>query len=204
MLGNTNYDQEAGVYVAPRKEEGEEAIGASRERRRDLLKAPAEDLWRCRENVPTDIENASVEVKSHVHDMLGLSNRRYVTYSMTQMMSRISRAPVRAAYEERVQMELGESDARMARRSVAAASGSGESSSQDPCVVKLKLWEFETRLDGDGEAEIQPLKQLQLVLPRRCSAARWARTFPRADGTSRRVKRVNPNRRDKTSNTCAR
>jgi len=165
MLGNTNYDQEAGVYVAPRKEEGEEAIGASRERRRDLLKAPAEDLWRCRENVPTDIENASVEVKSHVHDMLGLSNRRYVTYSMTQMMSRISRAPVRAAYEERVQMELGESDARMARRSAAAASGSGESSSQDPCVVKLKLWEFETRLDGDGEAEIQPLKQLQLVLP---------------------------------------
>lgn len=160
-LGNTNYDQEAGVYVASR-EEGEDAVGTSRERRRECLNAPAEEMWRCREHVPTDIENASGEVKSRVRDMLGLSNRRYMTYSMSQMMSRISRAPVRAAYEERVQMELGGSDARPRH----PASGSGDASEQDvPCIVKLKLWEFETRSDGDGEAEIMPLKQLQLVLP---------------------------------------
>ena len=39
MLGNTNYDQEAGVYVA-RGRRRREAIGASREQRRDLLAAP--------------------------------------------------------------------------------------------------------------------------------------------------------------------
>jgi activator-of-BECN1-regulated-autophagy protein 1 len=36
---------------------------------------------------------------------------------------------------------------------------------QDPCVVKLKLWEYEAYADENGDMNIKPLTELRLVLP---------------------------------------
>ena len=135
-------------------------------------------MWRDRANAPANVENAPEATRKYVHEMLGLGNRRYATYSMTQMMGRITSAPMRAAHEER--NDEG-ADARGARRLqpeartggmpqqtapiVAAASASTMPSPDLPCIVKLKLWEFETQLDEDGEIELKPLEELPFVLP---------------------------------------
>ena len=133
MLGNTR--PRRGIRGA---EEGRarKVIGASREllerfraRRRTQM---------CRENVPTDIENASVEVKATCMTCSVL-NRRYVTYSMTQTMFDQQSAGER----RRADRWSLRPDARMARRS-AAASGS-VSRRRKTRVVTPKLREFETR-----------------------------------------------------------
>ena len=184
------YDQEAGVYcarddvveTARSRLETELELGTATSGRRRSLNAQGDAMWRDRANAPANVENAPEATRKYVHEMLGLGNRRYATYSMTQMMGRITSAPMRAAHEER--NDEGD-DARGARRLqpearaggmpqqmpqqtapiVAAASASTMASPDLPCIVKLKLWEFETQLDEDGEIELKPLEELPFVLP---------------------------------------
>ena len=181
-----SYDQEAGVYcarddvveTARSRLETELELGTAASGRRRSLNAQGDTMWRDRANAPANVENAPEATRKYVHEMLGLGNRRYATYSMTQMMGRITSAPMRAAHEER--NDEG-ADARGARRLqpeartggmpqqtapiVAAASASTMPSPDLPCIVKLKLWEFETQLDEDGEIELKPLEELPFVLP---------------------------------------
>ena len=115
------YDQEAGVYcarddvveTARSRLETELELGTATSGRRRSLNAQGDAMWRDRANAPANVENAPEATRKYVHEMLGLGNRRYATYSMTQMMGRITSAPMRAAHEER--NDEGD-DARGARR----------------------------------------------------------------------------------------
>ena len=168
MLRSTNYDQEAGVYVAADDEEPLDEDKTATARRREL-NAPGEELWRfhvgdsAKKARKTSVNNAPDHARRQVHDMLGLFSRQYVTYSMTQMMKRLGSAPVQAALEERSSHHA--SNSRASRRQSGEANASNASDPESPCIVKLKLWEFETQQDEDGEIELKPLDALLFVLP---------------------------------------
>lgn len=163
VLRNSEYNQEDEVYVARDLRDDVRNRRTVAGRRRDL-NAPAKAMSpSCEDTVKIDVENAPEQAKHRLHDMLGLNSRRYVTYSMTQIIGRLGTAPVQAAYEERRDALLA-SSSRSTRR--AAPQGATAGSDQDlPCIVKLKLWEFETQLDEDGEIEIKPLEVLLFMLP---------------------------------------
>ena len=168
MLRSTNYDQEAGVYVAADNEEPSDERRTVTGRRREL-NAPGEAMWQfnydddAHKARKTSVNSAPEQARRRVHDMLGLFSRRYVTYSMTQMMKRLGSAPVQAALEERSTHSA--SSSRVSRRPSGESNASNTADPESPCIVKLKLWEFETQRDEDGEIELKPLDVLLFVLP---------------------------------------
>lgn len=183
-MANGHYDQEAGVYVAARDAPGSQAGTRhgvpQREDEADRFSSGSsstEALGRLR----------SVTIRS---DQTPRAAENTITLATPRAPQRanlgvLSRAPMLSAlasrYEARARTNFHTAPATEAAQmritgppafvppgggvaSAAAAAAAQSNGDQDPCIVRLKLWNFKTVVDEDGELEILPFEEPKLVL----------------------------------------
>ena len=175
-MANGYCDQEAGVYVAARDAPGSRAGTRHGVPQRDAASERSDsamssaDLDRARsvvirgDQTPRAAENAitlatprapqraNLGVLSRAPMLSALASR----YDPSRAPPRATAAPMRITGPPAFVPPGG---------GVAAAAVAAQSSGdQDPCIVRLKLWNFKTVVADDGELEILPFEEPKLVL----------------------------------------
>lgn len=161
LLGTSNYDQEGGVYVASR-----DAPGSSAGTRHGISEALADALHDIGTIQPHGYGSTPQDsLVTPVHARRIISQPRERLRASLGVMDR----PVPVAGRQNPPMSLAQVAGRAAQAEPPAENVEAPQmqppTDQDPCVVKLKLWEYETYTDENGDVNIKPLTELRLVLP---------------------------------------
>ena len=159
LLGTSNYDQEGGVYVASR-----DAPGSSAGTRHGISEALADALHGVGTIQPR-------ESMSQASLFTPVNTRRIISQPRERLRASlgVGDRPMPVAGSQNPPMSLAQVAGRAAQ--LDSTTGNVEApqiqppADQDPCVVKLKLWEYEAYADENGDMNIKPLTELRLVLP---------------------------------------
>ena len=178
---NVHNDQQAGIYVAARDARTRSQIEAPNGERSESVPtlARASSSMMRGDQTPRAAENAiTMNVPDAPHrGHLSALHAQLPTGSSSQYANVLLRMPSLSASTTPMQAPTQVPTQAMPRITgppalvvpaggvaAAAAAVAQSSGDQDPCIVRLKLWNFKTAIDEDGELEILPFEETKLVL----------------------------------------